>query len=114
MRSERRSIAITSTRALEEWPEVFGHGLLASAALDRLTHHAQILIIQGRSYRQLGRQKGGLPSDPVTDAPTEEGPSSARDPPPAGGGSNISPPRPPDYHRWITPAAFRWITPGGY
>lgn len=74
LRYERRSIAITSNRALEEWPEVFGHGLLASAALDRLTHHAQILIIQGRSYRQLGRQKGGLLSDPVTHASTGEEP----------------------------------------
>lgn len=56
-RYERRSIGITSNRALEEWPEVFGDQLLSSAALDRLTHHAQTLIITGRSYRQLGRRK---------------------------------------------------------
>ncbi len=65
-RYERRSIAITSNRAFEEWPEVFGNGLLASAALDRLTHHAQILIIQGRSYRQIGRPTGGDPDDQTT------------------------------------------------
>lgn len=56
-RYERRSIIITSNRALEEWPEVFGDGLLASAALDRLTHHAQTLVIRGQSYRQLSRRK---------------------------------------------------------
>ncbi len=56
-RYERRSLGITSNRALEEWPEVFGHGLLASAALDRLTHHVQMITITGRSYRQLGRSK---------------------------------------------------------
>lgn len=56
-RYERRSIIITSNRAMEEWPEVFGDGLLASAALDRLTHHAQTLVIRGRSYRQLARRK---------------------------------------------------------
>jgi DNA replication protein DnaC len=57
-RYEKRSIAITSNRAMEEWAELFGNDLLASAALDRLTHHAQILVIRGRSYRQLGRRKG--------------------------------------------------------
>jgi DNA replication protein DnaC len=71
LRYERRSIAITSNRALDEWPEVFGQGLLASAALDRLTHHAQILIVQGRSYRQLGRQKGDVPAEPLTDTNPE-------------------------------------------
>lgn len=56
-RYEKRSIVITSNRALEEWAELFGNDLLASAALDRLTHHAQTLVIRGRSYRQLGRRK---------------------------------------------------------
>lgn len=56
-RYERRSMIITSNRALEEWAELFGNDLLASAALDRLTHHAQTLVIRGRSYRQLGRRK---------------------------------------------------------
>ncbi len=56
-RYEERSILITSNRAMEEWPEVFGDGLLASAALDRLTHHAETLIIRGESYRQLERRK---------------------------------------------------------
>ena len=31
---------ITSNRAFEEWGEIFANDLLASAALDRLTHHA--------------------------------------------------------------------------
>ena len=56
-RYERRSMIITSNRALEEWAELFGNDLLAGAALDRLTHHSQTLVIRGRSYRQLGRRK---------------------------------------------------------
>lgn len=56
-RYEKRSIAITSNLAMEEWAELFGNDLLASAALDRLTHHAQTLVIRGRSYRQLGRRR---------------------------------------------------------
>jgi DNA replication protein DnaC len=51
-RYERASIIITSNRAFEEWAEVFNNDLLASAALDRLTHHTHTLIIQGSSYRQ--------------------------------------------------------------
>ena len=49
-RYERGSILVTSNRAFEEWGEPFGNDLLASAALDRLTHHAHILIIKGKSY----------------------------------------------------------------
>ncbi len=56
-RYERKSLIITSNRAFEEWPEAFGDGLLASAALDRLTHHCHTLVIQGQSYRQRGRRK---------------------------------------------------------
>jgi DNA replication protein DnaC len=56
-RYERRSLIITSNRAFEEWPEVFNNDLLASAALDRLTHHSHTLVIRGESYRQRHRKK---------------------------------------------------------
>lgn len=65
-RYERHSIGLTSNRALEEWPEVFGNSLVASAALDRLTHHAQTLVITGRSYRQRDRGKEGDHHRPAT------------------------------------------------
>ena len=42
-RYERKSIILTSNRAPEEWAEVFGNSLLASAALDRLTHHSRFI-----------------------------------------------------------------------
>lgn len=51
LRYERRSIVITSNRSAAEWPGVFGDPLLASAAVDRLRHHAQIIEIDGPSYR---------------------------------------------------------------
>jgi DNA replication protein DnaC len=56
-RYERGSILLTSNRAPEEWPAVFGDDLLASAALDRLTHHAHITCITGKSYRQEERKE---------------------------------------------------------
>mgnify|MGYP001407215487 CR=1 FL=1 len=63
-RYETGSLIITSNRAFEEWSEVFGNDLLASAALDRLTHHCHPLVIRGQSYRQLSRRKevSGEPS----------------------------------------------------
>ena len=51
LRYERKSIVITSNRGASEWPGVFGDPLLASAAVDRLRHHAHILEIDGPSYR---------------------------------------------------------------
>jgi len=56
-RYECGSIFITSNRAFEEWPPLFGNDLLASAALDRLTHHAHLLTIRGQSHRQSSRRK---------------------------------------------------------
>jgi DNA replication protein DnaC len=53
-RYERGSIMLTSNRALEEWPDLFGAPLLASACLDRLTHQAHIVIITGASFRAQG------------------------------------------------------------
>ena len=61
-RYETGSILITSNRAFEEWAQIFDDDLLASAALDRLTHHAHTLVIQGPSYRQLSRRKQALTS----------------------------------------------------
>jgi len=56
-RYERGSIVLTSNRAPAEWPDLFGDPLLASAGLDRLLHHAEILIITGASFRAQGRQQ---------------------------------------------------------
>lgn len=53
-RYERGSILLTSNRPPEEWPELFGDPLLASAGLDRLTHGAHVLVITGASFRTRG------------------------------------------------------------
>lgn len=62
-RYERGSTIITSNRALEEWHPLFGNPLLASAAMDRLLHHAHVLVIEGDSYRNppTGRRKRVVP-----------------------------------------------------
>ncbi len=58
-RYERGSILLTSNRAPEEWPDLFGSPLLASAALDRLTHRAHMIVITGTSFRAHGTHDPG-------------------------------------------------------
>jgi DNA replication protein DnaC len=50
-RYERGSTIMTSNRAVEEWPPLFGDLLLASAAMDRLLHHAHVIEMEGDTYR---------------------------------------------------------------
>jgi DNA replication protein DnaC len=42
---------MTSNRDRAEWPSLFGEALLASAALDRLTHGAHFFQITDASFR---------------------------------------------------------------
>lgn len=50
-RYERGSTLITSNLLFEEWTETFGTERLTGALLDRLTHHVNILEMNGESYR---------------------------------------------------------------
>jgi DNA replication protein DnaC len=51
-RYERGSMVITSNRAYKNWPEIFNNdSTLTSAILDRLLHHAETVLIEGKSYR---------------------------------------------------------------
>jgi len=45
-------MAITSNRAFSDWPEIFNNdSTLTSAILDRLLHHAETVLVEGKSYR---------------------------------------------------------------
>ncbi|KND45662.1 IS21-like element helper ATPase IstB [Streptomyces stelliscabiei] len=48
-RYERASLIVTSDRPLGRWEEIFGGA--APAMVDRLAHHAEIVRIEGDSYR---------------------------------------------------------------
>ena len=50
-RYEQGSILITSNLPFDEWTETFGSERLTGALLDRLTHHVNILEMNGESYR---------------------------------------------------------------
>jgi DNA replication protein DnaC len=51
-RYERGSMIITTNRAFKDWAEIFNNdSTLTSAILDRLLHHAEPVVIEGKSYR---------------------------------------------------------------
>jgi len=51
-RHERPTTIITSNRSIRGWPDMLaGDEMLATAILDRLLHHCQVLPMDGRSFR---------------------------------------------------------------
>ena len=51
-RYEQGSLIITTNRVFKEWPEIFNNdSTLTSALLDRLLHHTETVVIEGKSYR---------------------------------------------------------------
>lgn len=54
-RYERGALLITSNLSFAEWGGLLGDEVLATALLDRLLHHAEIISINGRSYRMRER-----------------------------------------------------------
>ena len=63
-RYERGAVIVTSNRAIAEWFPLFGDPLLASAAMDRLLHHAHVVEMSGTSFRTGPRpnRPGGAPA----------------------------------------------------
>jgi DNA replication protein DnaC len=50
-RYERGSIILTSNKPFSDWGQVFADDVLATAILDRLLHHCDVIAINGPSYR---------------------------------------------------------------
>jgi DNA replication protein DnaC len=51
-RYERRPVVLTTNLAFSAWNTVFPNAACATALIDRLTHHAEIIAIEGESYRR--------------------------------------------------------------
>ena len=51
-RYEHRSLLITTNLPFKHWDTVFPNASCAVALIDRLTHHVEILVVEGRSYRR--------------------------------------------------------------
>lgn len=51
-RYEQGTMIITSNRAFKQWPEIFNNdSTLTSAILDRVLHHAETIVVEGKSFR---------------------------------------------------------------
>jgi DNA replication protein DnaC len=58
-RYQRGSTAITTNKAVKDWPEIFaGDEVMTTALLDRLLHRCHVLNIKGRSYRLRDLERG--------------------------------------------------------
>jgi DNA replication protein DnaC len=51
-RYERRSLVLTTNLPFSDWPTIFPNAATATALIDRLVHHAEIITLEGDSYRR--------------------------------------------------------------
>ena len=56
-RYEKGAIIVTSNRPVEDWGKILGDNAAAGAILDRFLHHAEIIKLDGRSYRMHDRRE---------------------------------------------------------
>ena len=56
-RYEKGAIIVSSNRPLEDWGKMLGDTAAAGAILDRFLHHAEIIKLEGRSYRMHDRKE---------------------------------------------------------
>jgi DNA replication protein DnaC len=61
-RYERASLIVTSNKPFSAWGEIFGDQFTATAMIDRLVHHADILALKGDSYRLKDRDLARPPA----------------------------------------------------
>ena len=55
-RYERGPIILTTNKVFKHWPSIFNNdSTLTSAILDRVLHHAETVVIEGKSYRMKDR-----------------------------------------------------------
>ena len=51
-RYEKKSLVLTTNLAFRDWPTIFPNATCATALIDRVVHHADVIAIKGKSYRQ--------------------------------------------------------------
>ncbi len=50
-RYEKKSLVLTTNLAFKDWPTIFPNAACATALIDRVIHHADVISIEGKSYR---------------------------------------------------------------
>ncbi len=56
-RYETASMIVSSNLPFSSWGDTFGNATAASAIIDRLVHHAEIVVLKGHSYRLRGKEQ---------------------------------------------------------
>jgi DNA replication protein DnaC len=51
-RYEKKSVVLTTNLAFRDWPTIFPNATCATALIDRVVHHADVIAIEGESYRR--------------------------------------------------------------
>ena len=80
-RYERASMIVTSNKPFSGWGEIFGDDMAATAMVDRLIHHAEILSLKGDSYRLRGKEDA---RPTRAEQPSPIRPPTVENPPPTG------------------------------
>jgi len=65
-RYEKRSLVLTTNLSFSEWPTIFPNAGSAIALIDRLVHHAEIITIEGDSYRRRVAEAKRKPPRPAS------------------------------------------------
>lgn len=55
-RYERGSLILSTNRPFKDWGKIFHDNTVAAAIIDRLTHHSELIKIEGGSYRVKDRK----------------------------------------------------------
>jgi DNA replication protein DnaC len=50
-RYERKSLVLTTNLAFKDWASIFPNATCATALIDRVIHHADVISVEGKSYR---------------------------------------------------------------
>lgn len=72
-RYEQGATILTSNTSFSEWGHLLGNEVLATALLDRLLHHAEVISIPGKSFRMKDRTPPGKGKPSPTKPDSEKG-----------------------------------------
>jgi len=69
-RYEKKSLVLTTNLAFVDWPTIFPNATCATALIDRVIHHADVIAIEGESYRlREARERAAQRSAAVDNSP---------------------------------------------
>ena len=71
-RYEKKSLILTTNLAFRDWPTIFPNATCATALIDRVVHHADVIAIEGESYRAREAEQSAKERRSKKKPPTED------------------------------------------